>query len=75
MQPAKAQERPKGGPADAPAYTCPMHPEMSPRRAGACPICGMAAGTMFLRMSPARADRLLPAVCGSRPGAAVPLIV
>jgi Cu+-exporting ATPase len=27
---------------DAPAYTCPMHPEVRQERPGACPRCGMA---------------------------------
>ena len=34
-KPQKAAPRPG-------SYTCPMHPEISEDRAGACPICGMA---------------------------------
>ena len=33
---------PEVAPAEAPEYTCPMHPEIVSDRPGSCPICGMA---------------------------------
>ena len=35
-------------PAEAPPFTCPMHPEVTARAPGACPRCGMA----LVRMDP-----------------------
>lgn len=34
--------KPAASPVEAPAYTCPMHPEVSQERPGSCPKCGMA---------------------------------
>ncbi|HXI11114.1 MAG TPA: heavy metal-binding domain-containing protein [Thermoanaerobaculia bacterium] len=34
--------RPKGAPAAATVYACPMHPEVTSDKAGSCPKCGMA---------------------------------
>ncbi|MGH9880142.1 MAG: YHS domain-containing protein, partial [Pyrinomonadaceae bacterium] len=39
-QPVGIQRAPK--PAEAPAYTCPVHPELQQDTPGSCPKCGMA---------------------------------
>jgi cytochrome oxidase Cu insertion factor (SCO1/SenC/PrrC family) len=37
----RAQARPKAQPKAAPNYACPMHPEVTAKKRGKCPKCGM----------------------------------
>src|SRR5712691_5202764 len=39
---AEARQPHSMKPAQAPTYTCPMHPEVTQDQPGACPQCGMA---------------------------------
>jgi len=40
-KPASARPQPAQAPAPADGYTCPMHPQISQKSPGKCPICGM----------------------------------
>ena len=58
--------------AEAPAYTCPMHPEVHQPHPGACPDCGMAM-ELSLPMAPAAKTEYVcpmhPEVVRQEPGA------